>query len=271
MGQTPHRRRGLLLLGLGLMLGLATPAGAVEQLFPERNASRKLQVSTPQGQPLADGTLTSWIEGEQLHVLLTYDYADGRRIEESSVFRQQPELIQERWTWRERRGDKTTRQFTMDFNTGRATGLTRKGDKTRRYNEQLKVEPGRTFAGAGFVLAAKNLLPRLRQGEDVELQAIAMTPKPRKAKVKLSQEGTESVTLGAKTVTADRVVIHPEIGIAALVVNAPDTSLYFVGAETPVMVGGLGPLLEPGDPVVRTLVVQPQRAPAARQAPPRKR
>ena len=271
MDQTPRQLRGLLILGLGLMLGLATPARAVEQLFPERNTTRSLQVNTPQGQPLGEGTLTSWLEGDRLHVQLTYRYADGRRIEESAVFQQKPELVQERWTWRERTGERTTRQFSMDFSTGRATGLTRKGDKTRRYNEQLKVEPGRTFAGVGFVLAAKNLLPRLRQGEDVELQAIAITPKPRKAKVKLSREGNESVAVGGKTLTTERVVIHPEIGLAALVVKAPDTSLYFVGAETPVMVGGLGPLLEPGDPVVRTLVVQPQRAPAARQAPPRER
>jgi hypothetical protein len=260
-----------LLLGLGLLMGLATPARAVETLFPERNTTRTLQVSTPQGEPLGEGTLTSWTEGEQLHVLLTYRYADGRRIEESSVLRLQPELTQERWTWREQTGDRTTRQFTMDFGTGRATGLTHKGGKTRRYNEQLKVEPGRTFAGVGFVLAAKNLLPRLRQGEDVQLQAIAFTPKPRKAKVKLSREGSESVALGDKTLTAERVVLHPEIGLAALVVKAPDTSLYFVGAEPPVMVGGLGPVLEPGDPVVRTLVLPRQRAPAAREAPPRER
>jgi len=271
MGQTPRHLRGFLLLSLGLLMSLATPAWAVETLFLEGNASRKLQVNTPQGQLLGEGIITTRLEGERLHVLLTYRYADGLRIEESAVLRLQPELIQERWAWREHKGGRTTRQFAMDFGTGRAVGLTREDDKTRRYSEQLKVEPGRTFGGVGFVLAAKNLLPRLRQGEDVQLRAIAFTPKPRGAKVTLSREGSESVALGERTLTADRVVIHPEIGLAALVVKAPDTSLYFVGAEPPVMVGVLGPRLEPGDPVVRTLVLPPRRAPAARQAPPLQR
>ncbi|WNG44384.1 hypothetical protein F0U60_09875 [Archangium minus] len=267
MGQTlrrtSRRSQGALLISLGLLLGLASPAWAVELLYPERNATRELAVSTPEGQPLGKGSLTQWTEGERLHVLLTYRYDDGRIIEESAVFLTQPELVQERWNWRERKEGQTTRQFTFDFGSGRAVGLTREGGKTRRYTEQLKVEPGRTFAGVGFALVAKNLLPQLRQGEEVKLQALAATPKPRKVNVKLSREGTESLTLAGQTLTADRVVIHPEIGLASLVVKAPDTNLYFTGSGPPVMVGGEGPVLEPGDPVVRTELLPQRRAPAA--------
>jgi hypothetical protein len=64
------------------------------------------------------------------------------------------------------------------------------------------------------------------------------------------------------------IAIHPEIGLASLVVKAPDTLLTFSTASTPVLVSGLGTLLEPGDPVVRTQVVPRKQAPAAaRRAP----
>lgn len=256
MGHTsfiPHRLHGLL---LGALLCLAPAAFAVEVRFPERNTTRTLQMSTPTGEPLGEGTLTAWNEGEQLHVVLSYRYDDGRLIEESSVFRQQPELIQERWTWRERRGDKTTRQYAIDFTTGQATGVNRTGGKPRRYNERLKVEPGRTFAGVGFVLAAKNLMPELSQGKVVKLQALAFTPKPRQVTVSLSRKGGD-------------IAIHPEIGLASLVVKAPDTLLTFSTASTPALVSGLGTLLEPGDPVVRTQVVPRKQAPAAARRSPR--
>jgi hypothetical protein len=271
MDQRSRPSRGALWAGLGLLWSLAAPAWALEQRYPEKNATRELEVSTPAGQPLGKGNLTQWTEGERLHVLLTYDYNDGRRIEESAVFVQQPELSQERWKWRELKGGTTTRQFTIDFGTGRAVGSISKDGKTRRYNERLKVEPGRTFAGVGFVLATKNLLPQLRQGQEVKLQALAATPKPRRVTVTLSREGTKTLSLGGQTLTAEHVVIHPEIGLASIVVKAPNTELYFTGSDPPEMVGGEGTLFEPGDPVVRTRLLPPQRAPAARRQPPRNR
>jgi hypothetical protein len=272
MARTSRSLRGRLLLGLGLLCGLASPAWALEQRYPEKNDTRELSVTTPAGQALGKGMLTQWTEGERLHVLLTYDYNDGRRIEEFAIFAQKPELAQERWRWRELKGGTATRQFDIDFGTGRATGTTVKDGKTRRYNEKLKVEPGRTFAGVGFVVAAKNLMPRLRQGEDVKLQALAATPKPRQVTVTLSREGTRNITLGGRSVSAEHVIIHPEIGLASLVVKAPNTDLYFTGSEPPAMVGGEGSLLEPGDPVVRTSILPRQSTPAAaRRPPPRNR
>jgi hypothetical protein len=263
MDQTPRRPRGLLLLCLGVLLGLAPGAWAVESRFPESDDTRSLQVTTPDGKPLGDGTLTQKVEGDKLHVVLTYRYNDGRRIEEQAVFRQQPEIVQESWLWRERMGEQTTRQYAIDFSTGRASGFKQTGGDTRRFNEQLRVEPGRTFAGVGFAVAAKNLLPQLRQGRGVDLEAIAFTPVPRRVRVSLKQQGSERITRDGRTLTADRVIVHPELGIASLVVKAPDTELFFTGAQPPQLVAGQGPVLEPGDPIVRTLVLPRESAPAA--------
>ncbi|MCI0570938.1 MAG: hypothetical protein L0Y66_09310 [Myxococcaceae bacterium] len=267
MGQTSRHPRGLLTCCCALIVGLALPVGAVELRYPEPDVARTLQVSTPDGRRLGEGTLTQWTEGERLHVLLTYRFEDGRRVEEQAVFRQQPELVQESWTWMEQRGERTTRQYAIDFESGKATGIQRTGKQERRYSETLKVEPGRTFAGVGMVLAAKNLLPELRQGREVALHALAAIPRPRRVKVTLSQKGSERLVREGRILTADRIVVHPEIGVAGLVVKAPDIELYFAGAEPPVMLGGEAPLLEPGDPVVRTEVLPRQRAPAARQGP----
>lgn len=246
-----------------MTLGLASAAGAVEARYPEPNTTRPLAVRTLDGQPLGEGTLTQWMEGDRLHVTLSYRFADGRRVDEVARFRMEPEIAQERWSWRERQGDQLTRQYRIDFETGRATGLKREGDKVHRYAEQLKVEPGRTFAGVGFALAAKNLVPDLRAGQKVELQALAFTPKPRRVQVELSQQGSERIDRDGQSLVADKVVIHPEIGIASLVVKVPDNVLYFVGAEPPQLVAGQGVLQEPGDPVVRTVLLPARRAPAA--------
>src|SRR3954462_13365983 len=51
------------------------------------------------GNKLADGEFRQWIEDARLHVVITYRFDNGRRCEEKSVFRQHPELIQEKWSW----------------------------------------------------------------------------------------------------------------------------------------------------------------------------
>jgi hypothetical protein len=277
MQPTNHRTRrrlgangpaGLKGLCLGALLLLAPAAGAVETRFQEPNTTRATRVTTPEGQPLGEGTLTQWMEGDKLHVQLVYTYLDGRAIEEIGVFAMQPEIAQERWAWRERMNGQVRRDYRIDFSTGKATGVSRADGKEKHFSDTLKVEPGKTFAGVGFAVAAKNLLPQLRQGEQVELQALAFTPQPRKVKVQLSQQGSARVSRDGQQVTADKVVIHPDIGIASLVVKAPDTVVYFAGSEPPSLIMGEGTLLEPGDPKVRTEVLAPKRpAAAARRGP----
>src|SRR5688572_2257300 len=53
------------------------------------------------GKKLANGDFEQWIEGSQLHVRIRYAFGGGRTIEETAAFRQAPELIQDRWSFRE--------------------------------------------------------------------------------------------------------------------------------------------------------------------------
>jgi hypothetical protein len=192
-------------------------------------------------------------------------------VQETAVFRLQPELIQEQWSWQELRGTQVLRRFRTDLTTGTASGLDARGGKGKRWDEKLKVEPGRTFAGAGVALAVKNLMPDLRSGKREELLVIAPTPKPRRVTLGVKADGTTTLSLGGQQVQANKVVLHPEIGLASVLVKTRDTELYFVGTDPPQLVAGVGTLLFPNDPVVRTeMLPRPSPPPAARHGPSRR-
>jgi hypothetical protein len=45
--------------------------------------------------------IRQWMESNRLHVVITYKFPDGQLFEENALFRQQPELMQEHWSWKE--------------------------------------------------------------------------------------------------------------------------------------------------------------------------
>lgn len=49
----------------------------------------------------------------------------------------------------------------------------------------MKVTPGQTFAGVGFMLATMNLRDRLIKDEKIELKAIGFAPEPRVVAVQI--------------------------------------------------------------------------------------
>jgi NAD(P)-dependent dehydrogenase (short-subunit alcohol dehydrogenase family) len=143
------------------------------------------------GKKLADGEFRQWIEDDRLRVEIDYEFDDGQHFEENAVLRQKPELIQEKWSWKESKNGKVSRQFTADFRAKMATALTHENNETKQLSENIEVEPGRAFAGFGFTLALQNLRKRLINGEKVELKAVGFTPKPRLATVQLSYGGLD--------------------------------------------------------------------------------
>jgi hypothetical protein len=54
------------------------------------------------GKKLADGEFRQWVENKRLRVIVTYKFPAGELYEEQAQFRQQPELIQEKWSWKPR-------------------------------------------------------------------------------------------------------------------------------------------------------------------------
>ena len=143
----------------------ARPALAVELTEPLGAAHAYPALLDTNGKKLADGEFRQWIEDDRLRVEIEDQFDDGQHFEENAVFRQKPELSQEKWSWKESKNGKVSRQFTADFRAKTATALTHENDEAKQFSENIEVEPGRTFAGFGFTLTLQNLRKRLTNGE----------------------------------------------------------------------------------------------------------
>ncbi len=161
------------------------------------------------------------------------------------------------------------RSYEVDLRTGKAVAT--RMDEKKRWRDDVDVEPGKTFAGIGFIVAVKSLCDQLAPGQKTELKAIAFTPRPRSATVSIIHGGRETVRMAGRSVRADRFDIHPEIpAIARLFVHVPDQHIWLVGEGPPAFLRYEGPLVEPGDPVIRVDLIPGPSAhaqPRARQAP----
>ena len=94
------------------------------------------------GKKLANGEFKQSTEEGRLRVEIEYEFDDGQHFEENAVLRQKPELIQEKWSWKESKNGKVSRQFTADFRAKTATALTHENNEAKQWSENIEVEPG---------------------------------------------------------------------------------------------------------------------------------
>jgi hypothetical protein len=251
----PHRRfsqRFFACVAVASWLAASASVAGHQSLDFEGTAHGFPVLRSSAGKKLADGDFSQWLEGGRLHVRITYDFGRGRRVEEKVVFRQSPRLVQDTWSWRELRNGKAHRDFAIDFNSGLATAKTIEENELKERSEEMKIDPGRTFAGFGFTLAIKSLRDRLIKGERIELQAIGFTPKPRMVSVEISHGGLDQMQMSGRVLRGDRFVIHPKIPwIAELFVDVPDTRIWLTSPAPAGFLRWEGPLAEPTDPVIR--------------------
>jgi hypothetical protein len=206
-----------------------------------------------QGRKLADGEFTQWLEGDLLYSTNLSEFDVAHRIVETFVLRVQPRLIQESWSWSETNNEELVRSFVVDFATGHATVAKREGDEIKRWSADLKIHPGRTFAGAAFVTVLKSLRARLCQDEKIELEAVGFMPKPRVVSVELSFASRDQVAMVGRIVPGDRFVIHPQVpAIAKLFVDVADTRIWLTASRPAGFLRWEGALVEVGDPIVRS-------------------
>jgi hypothetical protein len=235
----------------------ALPAHAVPLRWPEGTLRGFPVVRDASGRQIATGTLTQWIEDGKLHVTATYDFEDGRVVEEQTVLQQHPELAQLRWSWEERKGTEVERSYSIDFTTGHAV-VHKRGEDDRDDTLDDARKLGHAFAGVGFMYAVKNLAPDLEKGGEIELTAVAFTPKPRTVTVSVRRDQEGSLVMGGRTLAAERFVVHPQIPlafIANLCVKAPDQYLWFYRPSPPAFLRADIPLAEPSDPIIRIEVI----------------
>lgn len=220
-----------------------------------------------QGKKLADGKFIQSPQDGELHVTIDYDFGKGRHVEEKTSVQQVPRLVQDQWSWTESENGQMLRHFEVTFKSGKAVAEKRVENGMKRWSVDIKVEPGRTFAGFAFVLALKNVRQRLVSGEKVELQAVGFTPKPHVIGVELSHGGLDQMLMAGRMEKGDRFIIHPKVPvIAKMFVEAGDTHIWLT---EPPAVGFLrweGPLVESSDPMVRVDLLSGERSGPAQPA-----
>ena len=155
---------------------IAAPVFSIEVTEPAAALHGYPGLCDLNGKKLADGEFRQWAENNRLHVIITYKFSAGEVYEEHSQFRQESELIQEKWSWKESKHERSQREFSVDFVSGIASAHISQDHKD--VTKRINIEPGRTFAGFGFSLALSNLRKRLLDGEQVQLKAVGFSDFP---------------------------------------------------------------------------------------------
>jgi hypothetical protein len=248
---------------------LALSAFAVEVTEPAAAAHGYPGVYDIKGKKIANSEFRQWVENSRLHVVITHKFSAGEVYEEHAEFRQQPELIQEKWSWKESKDGKSQREFTVDFSTGIASAHIRQENKD--VSKKINVEPGRTFAGFGFSLALSNLRKRLLNGEQVQLKAVGFsqfpTLGPQVVAVTISHGGVDRMRMSGRSLKGDRFIIHPEIPfIAKFFVDVPDTKIWLTNPAPAGFLRWEGPIVLPTDPVIRVDLVAGEKSGPAESA-----
>jgi hypothetical protein len=254
-----------------MILALCLSLLAVAPHGHEGDAQAFTSLTDPQGKPLADSRYAQWVTGDVLHIETRSDFPDGRTIVERATLRIHPQIEQLTWDWTGRQDGKLVRQYEVDFQTRRAA-VTRV-DQDKREEETLEIEPGKTFAGIGFITAVKALRSELAVGETIELRAVGFTPKPRSTKVTVKRDGPDPVHMAGRTIPGDRYTIHVDIpGIARLLfIDPPDQHIWLVQEDPAAFLRFEGSLVEPKDPIVHIDLIPGPSPHAQGRAAPRPR
>lgn len=238
-------------LAILIALLVVVPVRAIEWTTFDGTARGYPVLRDASGRKIGDGDFVQWLEGGRLNVRITYS-GRGRRIEETSRYRQSPELIQERWSMRELRDGRLYRQFSIDFVSGTVTARKTDAGDLKDWSETMTLDRGRAFAGFGFSLAARALHKRLLGGERVALQTVGFTPKPRAVTVDISYAGVDRIRMGDRTINGERFTVHPRLPfIVAFFVKVPDAQIWLTTPAPATFLRWEGPLAEPDDPIVR--------------------
>ena len=221
------------------------------------------------GKKLANSEFRQWVENNRLHVIITHKFSAGEVYEKHAQFRQEPELIQEKWSWKESKHGRSQREFAVDFLTGMASAHIRQDNKN--VSKRINIEPGQTFAGFGFSLALSNLRKRLLSGEQVQLKAVGFsdfpTLGPQVVTVTISHGGVDSMRMSGRSLNGDRFTIHPKIPfIAKFFVNVPDTKIWLTNPAPAGFLRWEGPIALPADPVVRVDLLSGEKSGPAEAA-----
>jgi hypothetical protein len=218
-----------------------------------------LVLSTPEGNPLADGDLLQTAHGDQVTSRLVYHFRDGSLEDETTTFSQRRDfrlisyhLVQ--------KGPSFQRGLEMSVTASSGQVTVRYTDddgKEKEAIERMKLPPD---LANGLVLnLLKNVGP---DAPPLEVSMVVATPKPRVVKLAITAQGTEPFLLGASSRKAIHYVLKVQIGgLTGLVASwfgkqPPDSHIWILGGEAPAFVKS-EVLSYMGGPMWRTELVGP--------------
>jgi hypothetical protein len=249
----------ILLVFASILSGVSVSASSLAVRFKEGSLHGFLALSTLDGKVIAEGDLTQVPQGDRVTAHLTYQFKDGSRQEETTVFSQRGsfrlisyQLVQKGPVF------KHPTEVNIHAPSGQVTvRYTDDDGKEKTFNERMKLPPD--LANGLVVILLKNLTPGTAP---IEAPMVVATPKPRLVKLAISKQGKEPFTLAGAGREALHYAIRIEIGGLAGVVapwlgkQPPDSHLWILGGETPTFVRSEIPAYM-GGPIWRTDLAAP--------------
>jgi hypothetical protein len=230
---------------------------AVRQLEGEIHGF--LALCTTDGAIVADGELIQTTHGNEVTSRLVFRFKDGSLQDEAAVFSQRghfrllaDHLVQ--------KGPAFKRP--MDVSINGSTGLVTvryKDDKGQDKTETASLTLPPDVANGMMPILLKNLVA---DTQPTTLSMVVATPKPMLVKLEIHADGNDPFSTGGVSRQAIRYVVKVHIegvkGVVAPLVGKqpPDTQVWILGGNCPMLVKSEGPLFE-GGPIWRIELVSP--------------
>ena len=256
----PSRTRAILMLMCGVLLPIRlVPADQVAALHTQGELHGFLVLRDVNGDAIADGDVAQVTRRDRVTTRLVFRFKDGSINEETTVFTQRGtfRLVSDHLV---QKGPSFKHPMDLSVNglTGQVTVRSTDDDgKDKVVTQHLKLPPD---LSNGFVFS---VLQNIKSGTPkTTVSMIVATPKPRIVKLVITPDGEDPFFVVGSERKATRYVVKIDIGGAAGVVaplvgkQPPDTHVWLVEGEAPVVIKSEGPMYE-GGPIWRTELTSP--------------
>jgi hypothetical protein len=201
------------------------------------------------GEALAEGEITQVAHGDKLRTSLLFHFKDTSLYQEDVIFSQHRVFRVFSYHLRQKGpAFKTPLELSLDCSMGEATvRYTNSDGKEKIESERLKL--GQDLANGLITTLVKNIQPG---STPMTLSMMAATPKPRLAKVVISQDGEDWFSVGDSAHKAVRYTLKVEVkGLPGLVVplvdkEPADIRIWVLSGEAPAYLKSEGPLYAGG-------------------------
>jgi hypothetical protein len=238
----------IMLTCMALLQPGTVPAASVAVRHTEGLVHGFLLLSSMDGNPIAHGDLIQISRGDRVTNHLVFRFKDGSVHDETTVFSQRGtfrllsyHLVQKGSTFPH------PVDVSIDPSSGHVTTHYTDDGHEKEVSDRRPLPPD-VANGLIFTLL-KNVRP---DGPPTTVSMVAVTPKPRLVKLKISPLGEEPFSVGGAEHTAMHYVLKIEIGgvagaIAPLVgKQPPDVHVWVLGGEAPAFAKSEGPLYADG-------------------------